>query len=284
MAVLHKLTRCYDAEVKMKAGISWSRNAFAHDHPIFNIHSPAEKPYYQQAGRLFDPTQAFSWSRQANNHDSFLAHMSSSTAAVVGVTLACTVILTLLALLFFCFGCRRCRCRRHLHLAGAVPSKVPRPFIDLRGLSATSAPLPPPSISHLTNSSEMLSTQAVVAYASSSAHTSPTLPPYDVAPQETIKAQSALHPPEAVSTRPPSARSIIAPLSLPTPPAALPPGTWHAPPDSHDRALSLLRSLFSQGPQANLSSSDLPTVPRATDSGLRLYDDTVMLPPPYTQD
>ncbi|EIW51677.1 uncharacterized protein TRAVEDRAFT_54430 [Trametes versicolor FP-101664 SS1] len=209
--------------------------------------------------------------------------MSSSTAAVVGVTLACTVILTLLALLFFCFGCRRCR--RHLHL-GAVPSKVPRPFIDLRGLSATSAPLPPPSISHLTNSSEMLSTQAVVAYASSSAHTSPTLPPYDVAPQETVKAQSAfdtLHPPEAVSTRPPSARSIIAPSSLPTPPAALPPGTWHAPPDSHGRALSLLSSLFSQGPQANLSSSDLPTVPRATDSGLRLYDDA-MLPPPYTQD
>ncbi|EIW51676.1 uncharacterized protein TRAVEDRAFT_54429 [Trametes versicolor FP-101664 SS1] len=71
----------------------------------------------------------------------------------------------------------------------------------------------------------------------------------------------------------------------PTPSAELPPGVWHAPPDAHDAAYSLLRSLFSQGSRAaTLPSSDSLTAPRAADSGLRLYGDPVVLPPAYTQD
>ncbi|OJT12518.1 hypothetical protein TRAPUB_10919 [Trametes pubescens] len=66
------------------------------------------------------------------------------------------------------------------------------------------------------------------------------------------------------------------------PPAALPPGAWHAPPDSHGRAHTLLRSLFSRGPRAG-PGSVTSTAPRDVDSGLRLYDD-VVLPPPYTQE
>ncbi|KAI0355522.1 hypothetical protein OH77DRAFT_1437001 [Trametes cingulata] len=62
----------------------------------------------------------------------------------------------------------------------------------------------------------------------------------------------------------------------------VPPGLWHAPPGMHSRAQSLLRSVFSRGTRSN-PASVVPVV-QDTDSGLRLYDETVLLPPPYTQD
>ncbi|KAH9854819.1 hypothetical protein C2E23DRAFT_39386 [Lenzites betulinus] len=67
------------------------------------------------------------------------------------------------------------------------------------------------------------------------------------------------------------------------PTAVVPPGEWHAPPDSHSRAHFLLRSFFSRGRRS--SGSTVGTVPVAhdVDSGLRLYN-AVVLPPPYTQD
>ncbi|EIW61199.1 uncharacterized protein TRAVEDRAFT_17987 [Trametes versicolor FP-101664 SS1] len=76
-----------------------------------------------------------------------------------------------------------------------------------------------------------------------------------------------------------SSTSGTAPLM---PPGALPPGAWHAPPDSHGRAHTLLRSLFSRGNRAG-PRSDVSAAPRDVDSGLRLYDN-VVLPPPYTQE
>ncbi|KAL1941911.1 hypothetical protein VTO73DRAFT_6911 [Trametes versicolor] len=79
--------------------------------------------------------------------------------------------------------------------------------------------------------------------------------------------------------------SALGTAETPTPSAELPPGVWHAPPDAHGPAYSLLRSLFSQGSRAvTLPSSDSLTASRAADSGLRLYGDPVVLPPAYTQD
>ncbi|KAI0832930.1 hypothetical protein BC628DRAFT_1407290 [Trametes gibbosa] len=67
------------------------------------------------------------------------------------------------------------------------------------------------------------------------------------------------------------------------PTAVVPPGEWHAPPDSHSRARVLLRSLFSREPRSSNSIVDAIPVAHDVDSGLRLYND-VVLPPPYTQD
>ncbi|OJT08047.1 hypothetical protein TRAPUB_1060 [Trametes pubescens] len=197
----------------------------------------------------------------------------SNSGAIVGATVASGAVLALLVLAFVCFKRRR-------HLRDSQADAVMSPFTFSREpfATATTAPSPIPSILHLTNSSEMLSTRAVVAFATHSAYTPSPAPPCEVAPREGVKTQpefDALNPP-ARSARLPTATSS-------TPRAALPPGMRHTQPNCYDPAHSPLRSLSSQGQRANLPSSVSSTAPRAADSGLRLYDDTV-LPPPYTRD
>ncbi|KAI0650964.1 hypothetical protein C8Q79DRAFT_924094 [Trametes meyenii] len=65
--------------------------------------------------------------------------------------------------------------------------------------------------------------------------------------------------------------------------AVVPPGTWHAPPGMHMRAQALLGSLFSSRSSRVGSESGVEPV-QDIDSGLRLYDNGSLLPPPYTQD
>ncbi|EIW61138.1 uncharacterized protein TRAVEDRAFT_17947 [Trametes versicolor FP-101664 SS1] len=88
---------------------------------------------------------------------------------------------------------------------------------------------------------------------------------------------STPHPPPSPAFSNASGATLIPPA------AAIPPGAWHAPPDSHGRAHTLLRSLFSRSGSRTVPSDELPVASRDVDSGLRLYDD-VVLPPPYTQD
>ncbi|OJT10296.1 hypothetical protein TRAPUB_13164 [Trametes pubescens] len=89
---------------------------------------------------------------------------------------------------------------------------------------------------------------------------------------ESLYTPSTPHPPPSPAFSNASGATLM-------PSATIPPGAWHAPPDSHGRAHTLLRSLFSRSG----SRTELPVASRDVDSGLRLYDD-VVLPPPYTQD
>ncbi|KAI0677769.1 hypothetical protein C8Q78DRAFT_109985 [Trametes maxima] len=92
------------------------------------------------------------------------------------------------------------------------------------------------------------------------------------------------HPPSpsnASHTSPSATSHADAPL---VPKAAVvPPGTWHAPPGMHARAQALLGSLFSSRSSRVGSESGAEPV-QDIDSGLRLYDNGSLLPPPYTQD
>ncbi|KAI0832931.1 hypothetical protein BC628DRAFT_1415157 [Trametes gibbosa] len=96
----------------------------------------------------------------------------------------------------------------------------------------------------------------------------------------------------SLSTLPTSNASLHTPLVSPsacgslTPVAVVPPGEWHAPPESHPHAQSLLRLLFSpRTSRASMGTASSPATPgpHDVDSGLRLYSEPV-LPPPYTQE
>ncbi|KAL1941909.1 hypothetical protein VTO73DRAFT_6909 [Trametes versicolor] len=236
------------------------------------------------------------------------------SGAVVGASVASGSILALLALAFFCV-----RRRRHLHAsqeAVAPFTSSCNPFV------APSPSTRSPSLRYSTYSSAMYSTRAVVL-ASHFGHQSSIAAPCEVAPDErAVKNPFESESQQAISPTPVSHPSFPAleksvclqsppdirapPLSSPpgagtplaralrtssstpvtTTPAVpvLPRGMWHAPPGSNGSpTISLFRSFFSNGSRANLASSDPRIAPRAADSGLRLYDDTV-LPPPYTRD
>ncbi|KAI0650963.1 hypothetical protein C8Q79DRAFT_1007173 [Trametes meyenii] len=122
--------------------------------------------------------------------------------------------------------------------------------------------------------------------------TSPTTPYASTALLSTPSTEkSGSTDPGATSAPSSSATSSVLPTpvsatfsatALVTPTAAPPPGIWHAPPGTHSRAQSLIRSFFSRAPQPGSEAAGVPVV-READSGVRLYDD-VLLPPPYTQE
>ncbi|KAI0677767.1 hypothetical protein C8Q78DRAFT_109702 [Trametes maxima] len=76
---------------------------------------------------------------------------------------------------------------------------------------------------------------------------------------------------------PPSTIAPATPIAT-----GVPPGQWYAPPGTHSRAQSLLHAFFSRRARPN-PRPDVRTT-HDIDSGLRLYGDEVILPPPYTQD
>ncbi|KAH9854816.1 hypothetical protein C2E23DRAFT_815764 [Lenzites betulinus] len=111
----------------------------------------------------------------------------------------------------------------------------------------------------------------------------PSTPSLRYTPSSPGSPSSPPHTPSSPALSSASA-PLMSPLPLSAPAAAvLPPGAWHAPPGSHPRAHTLLRSLFSRGPRSTTSTNAVAPVPHDVDSGLRLYDE-VVLPPPYTQD
>ncbi|EIW51675.1 uncharacterized protein TRAVEDRAFT_67687, partial [Trametes versicolor FP-101664 SS1] len=198
-----------------------------------------------------------------------------NTGVIAGAAVAGGVVLAaILAVLFICLRRRR---RPEVFQAGIVaPFTSSRDsFVSLAPSAVPSSNTRPASMRYSTTPSTVLSTRAP-APASRSSRRSGATPPYEATPEPCVDSQSESSTSLASAT---SASPLLVPRrrgappptpskAPPIPPTALLPGTWHAPSESHGRAYSVLRSLFSQGQRAN--------IPRAADSGLRLYDDVVL--------
>ncbi|KAL1941910.1 hypothetical protein VTO73DRAFT_6910 [Trametes versicolor] len=202
---------------------------------------------------------------------------------IAGAAVAGGVVLAILAVLFICL--RRRRRRPNVFQAGIVApfTSSQDSFVSFAPSAAPSSHPHPPSMRYSTTPSTILSSRTP-APAGRSSRSLGTTPSYESSSEPYVDSQSESSTSFALTSA--SASPLLVPRrrgasphtpikAPPTLPTALPPGTWHAPLESHGRAYSVLRSLFSQGQRTNL--------PMAADSGLRLYDD-VVLPPPYTQD
>ncbi|KAI0364601.1 hypothetical protein BV20DRAFT_1029453 [Pilatotrama ljubarskyi] len=158
---------------------------------------------------------------------------------------------------------------------------VSGPLTPLRRSPSPSSPIPPPSTRSIPPSTRDGSSSRRTSNTKSSSRSRRTVSPSPIRfapPPESPRMTSVAQTPVSTST--------AFPGFPPSPPlvseGGVPPGLWHAPPGMHSRAHSLLRSVFSRSARST-SETPVPVV-QDMDSGLRLYDEAVLLPPPYTQD